>query len=105
MLRSSSLAQTGLLLRERMQINIRSTSNHPDRNRSTTTTERQQRPLRKPVKVLMAEVVTLFEGHLTQVRQAMANPTRSPTCSTSTQTIHTGNRAPPHVTTISFGNT
>jgi hypothetical protein len=61
-----------------MQINIRSTSSHPDRNRSAITTERQLRQLGKPVKELMAEVVTLFEGLLTEVRQAMANPTRSP---------------------------
>jgi hypothetical protein len=61
-----------------MKINIRSTSSHPDRNRSTITMERKQKPLGKPVKGLMATVVTLVEGLRTEVRQAMANPTGSP---------------------------
>jgi len=96
-------AQTGLLLWEKMQINIISTSNHPDRNRSTINTERQQRPLGKPVKGLMAEVVTLFEGLLTEVRQAMTNPTCSPAWSMSTQTTHTGSASPLRLITISLG--
>lgn len=58
----------------------------------------------KSVKGLMTEVFTLFEGLLPEVRQAMANPTRSPVWFTSTQTTHTGSAAPPLVT-ISLGKT
>jgi hypothetical protein len=46
MLHSSSLSTNRPSpLRKKMQINVRSTSSHPDRNRSTITTERQQRAL------------------------------------------------------------